>query len=127
MNKRDHLKYKGFATAAAIATKKPPPMTLPQETIEVIKSNAESYAGVMVWVNQNPKGEEQLFYEYIAATSHQAGATEWAGKAQGVADLLNQIGNDQIPTTQEELIIWIATAKHLARAALAKYKEVTNG
>lgn len=55
-------------------------MTPPKETIEKIKADAETYAGVMVWINKHPKGEEQLFYEYIAATSHEAGATEYATK-----------------------------------------------
>jgi hypothetical protein len=57
---------------------------LSKETIDRIKVEAEQYAGVMVWINKHPKGEEQLFYEYISATSHIAGATEWAGKAQPV-------------------------------------------
>jgi len=44
-------------------------------TEESIKADAETYAGATFWVNQNPKGEEQLFYEYISSTSYVAGAT----------------------------------------------------
>ena len=92
---------------------------LSKETIEKIKNNSETYAGVMVWVNQNPKGEEQLFYEYISATSHEAGATEWAGRAEEYL----------IPALE-----WIKTygpcddlTVKFIDNALAKYKEVGNG
>lgn len=57
---------------------------LPAEVIEKIKDDAETYAGVMVWVNKHPAGDEQFFYEYIAATSHEAGATEYAIELQQV-------------------------------------------
>lgn len=102
-------------------------MTLPQELSDKIKADAENYAGVMVWVNKNPKGEEQLFYEYIAATSHQAGATEWAGRAQPVIDFLEEIGNGPFPINQKELEEWLLKTKRDARTAIAKYKEVSNG
>jgi hypothetical protein len=94
-------------------------MTLPKETQDKIKFDAENYAGVMVWINKHPKGEEQLFYEYISATSHEAGATEWAGKAE----------EHLIPALE-----WIKTygpcdaiTVKFIDNALAKYKEVTNG
>lgn len=50
---------------------------------ERIKADAEAYALPMVWVNQNPKGEEQLFYEYISSTSYITGATAEHEKAKG--------------------------------------------
>jgi len=56
---------------------------------ERIKADAETYAGVMFWVNQNPKGEEQLFYEYISSTSYSAGATAQAERMQVEIEILN--------------------------------------
>jgi len=90
-------------------------MNIPKETIDAIKDKAKTYAGVMVWVNQNPKGEEQLFYEYIAGTSHQAGATEWAAKAEGLVTALEWI---KTYGPCDDL-----TVKFIDNA-LAKYKEV---
>jgi hypothetical protein len=92
---------------------------IPKEMQDKIKANAENYAGVMVWINKNPKGEEQLFYEYIAATSHHAGATEWAGRAQGLADAMKE-------AKRKLNILDNSDAIEIINAALAKYKEVTN-
>lgn len=64
---------------------------LPTETQERIKADAEAYALPMVWVNQNPKGEEQLFYEYISSTSYIAGATAEQQRAQVLVDALEAI------------------------------------
>jgi len=122
-------------------------MTLPKELSDKIKAGAENYAGVMVWVNKNPKGEEQLFYEYIAATSHQAGATEWVGKAhekeawylkriKSLRDTLEKIIQAPVPANEREYIAWFVTAKNVAGGTIsnddaeieiAKYKEVSNG
>jgi hypothetical protein len=121
-------------------------MTLPKETQDKIKTDAENYAGVMVWINKHPKGEEQLFYEYISATSHQAGATEWAGRAhekdawhlkriKSLRDTLEQILHAPVPANEREYMAWFVTAKNVAGGAisnddaeieLAKYKEVNN-
>lgn len=56
------------------------------KTQEQIKADAEAYALPMVWVNQNPKGEEQLFYEYISSTSYIAGATAEHEKTEAAID-----------------------------------------
>ena len=110
-------------------------MTLPKKISDKVKAGAENYAGVMVWINEHQRGEEQLFYEYISATSHEAGATEWAGKAQPVIDMLETtisilsafiepaLWNQEISNEQRILI----NTRREIETALAKYKEVTNG
>lgn len=102
-------------------------MTLPKETQDKIKADAENYAGVMVWINKHPKGEEQLFYEYISATSHIAGATEWAGKVQELVDAMEIISKAPMPTNAHERESWVSAARATVVTALAKYKEVSNG
>lgn len=61
------------------------------KTTERIKADAEDYALPMVWVNQNPKGEEPLFHEYIATTAYIAGAMAENNRAQKLADALEWI------------------------------------
>lgn len=65
-------------------------MALPKTTQDRITSDADDYATRMVWVNQNPKGEEQLFYEYISATSYQACANAYAERVQNLVDDLKK-------------------------------------
>jgi hypothetical protein len=96
---------------------------IPKEMQDKIKADAENYAGVMVWINKHPKGEEQLFYEYISATSHEAGATEWAGKAKPVIDALCSLLDWHTKSNASGL----GRRMDEAKAALAKYKEVGNG
>ncbi len=64
---------------------------LPADVQERIKADAEDYALPMVWANQNPKGEEQLFYEYISSTSYIAGATAEHDRAQVLVDALEEV------------------------------------
>jgi hypothetical protein len=117
MSKRDYLKHLGFATAQAMAnTNQTPPMTLPQETRDRIWQDAKAYA--------------RLHRKSISGTYAQnyvAGATEWAGKAQPVIDALEEIGNGPFPINQKELEEWLLKTKRDARAAIAKYKEVSYG
>lgn len=121
-------------------------MNIPKETIEKIKADAENYALKMVWINKEPQGQEQLFYEYIAATSHEAGATEWADRAQdkevwylkrikSLRDALEQILHAPVPANESEYMAWFVTAKNVAGGAISnddaeieieKYKEVEN-
>ena len=94
-------------------------MILPNETIEKIKADAERYAGLMVWVNQSAEPDGPIFHEYISAKSYEAGATEWAKRAE----------EHLIPALE-----WIKkygpcdalTVKFIDNA-IAKYKEVSNG
>lgn len=46
---------------------------------EEIKDKAETYAGMMLWLNQHNK-DSHLFQEYIAEKSYIAGATEYANQ-----------------------------------------------
>ena len=94
-------------------------MRLPKEMTEAIKAEAERYAGLMIWVNQSTEPDGPMFHEYISVTSYQAGATEWAGKAE----------EHLVPALE-----WIKTygpcddlTIKFIDNALAKYKEVTGG
>lgn len=88
-----------------------------------IKEDAERYANPMVWVNQNPKGEEQLFYEYIASTSYIAGATAEANLIAPMANVLDQIAQAPTPTNEREMLSWIETARKLCEDTLQRWKE----
>ncbi len=90
-----------------------PPMTLPQEIQKRIDDDALQYA--------------KAIPDCMPHIAYRRGATEWAGKAQPVIDLLDQIGNGPFPINQAELEEWLLKTKRDARAAFAKYKEVTNG
>jgi len=101
-------------------------MTLPQETQQAIASKAAAYAD-----QQHAHEGDDIHVGYLA------GATEWAGKAQQFADVI-QRSLDQHEADKESLLKewpqlknkiddsmmpWINEARQL----LAKYKEVTNG
>jgi len=111
MNKRDHLKYLGFATAAVIANKKTT-MTLPQEIQKIIDARELELTEKMPLTNDHQTGYYQGF-----SKGYQAGATEWAGKAQDLADTLKWI---QMHTPIDQDV------DDTISAALAKYKEVGN-
>lgn len=64
---------------------------LPAEVLERIKADAERYSGLMVWVNQDPEGNQPLFHEYISSTSYIAGATAEAEMAQMLVDALQEL------------------------------------
>lgn len=82
---------------------------------ERIKADAEDYALPMVWVNLNPKGEEQLFYEYISSTSYIAGATAEHDRAKMLVDALEAV---------RRKLNWIENADELEiiRKALEQWK-----
>lgn len=82
-------------------------MTLPKETIEKIKADAETY------MHNETKGN-----------AHEAGATEWAGRAQGLIEALKQIEQMSDPGDYWKAIFEM---KSIASDAIAKYKEVSNG
>src|ERR1044071_8380626 len=114
MSRRDYLKHLGFATAVVIATKTESPMTLPKNIENKILT--ESYRKY----NLTDQGGQREGY--------QAGATEWAGRAQDCFNLLSEmrdcldavlIINEVRPLQDSELIEDINNA-------LAKYKEVSN-
>jgi hypothetical protein len=87
-------------------------MTLPQETIDKIKAEAEIY---------------QQHRTVTAKRGYIAGATEWAGKASGLVDALKIIEGIHPGDTNEATLSNIILARTIAANALAKYKEVTNG
>lgn len=91
----------------------PSPMKLPKRIKQKINAESNEFA------ERVPKCEPHIAYY--------AGATEWAGRAQLVIDLLEEIGNGPFPINQKELEEWLLKTKRDARAALAKYKEVGNG
>lgn len=104
---------------------------LPQETIDKIKADAKAYMHAEI---KSMVGDEELQPSHLQY-AHQAGATEWAGKAQEFASFI-QRSLDQHEADKESLLKewpqlknkiddsmlpWINEAKQL----LAKYKEVT--
>lgn len=127
-------------------------MTLPQEIEQQISDRKDELVKDMKTDNDRQIGYYQGF-----CAGHEAGATEWAGKAEeqidaalhkernamqakitgmetkyleqirGLVDALNEIGNGPFPINQAELEEWLLKTKRDARAALAKYKEVENG
>ena len=89
-------------------------MTLPKETLDKIKKDAhgKSYEKVKGSFESEYGRGFRGGYE----TGHEAGATEWAGKASGLVDALEQLKEGAPGHT----INFIDNA-------LAKYKEVGNG
>lgn len=99
-----------------------PPMTLPQTTIDQIKADAVAHV-------EKTRGMQGRVETY------EAGATEWAGKAQPVVDMLETtisilsayiepaLFNQEISNEQR---ILINTRNEIERT-ITKYKKVTNG
>jgi hypothetical protein len=118
MSRRDYLKHLGFATSATLLTNQPPPMTLPKETQQAIANRAALYAD-----QQHAHKGDDIHVGYVA------GATEWAGKAQGpLIDLLDE-ARVQIEYLHKKFGETGSGNNVLARieTELAKYKEVSNG
>jgi hypothetical protein len=89
-------------------------MTLPKETQQAIANRAAQYAD-----QQHAHKGDDIHIGYLD------GATEWAGKAQPVIDISQEIVMLFDPTRRHVLV----PADIILRlsAALAKYKEATNG
>lgn len=91
-------------------------MTLPKETLEAIRKEAKDYAlnlaFPITWSSERVEGARD-----DAATDYEKAATEWAGKAQGLAETLKWI---QMHCPIEPIV------DDAISAALAKYKEVEN-
>lgn len=126
MSKRDYLKYLGFHAALlqqSLKDLKPPPMILPQETIDKIKANAKAYMHTEI---KSMVGDDELQPHHLQY-AHEAGATEWAGKVQPIIDALEAFTSFlEVDIREEYLISKIPNySKH--KTALAKYKEVSNG
>ena len=103
-------------------------MTLPKETIDKIKADAETHADSF-YLLRPTQGDELEEWETIRDI-HTKGATEWAVRAQPVIDALEELVNlkcikDQFGKMDEYLnnqpLAWEAAIN-----ALAKYKEVSN-
>jgi hypothetical protein len=101
-------------------------MTLPQETIEKITKDAE--------VKTEAKAKEIIGQFMPRSTNYIAfldgyeegridGATEWAGKAQGLVDALEFCAK---PMQHGDANLALYTRQELAQRAIAKYKEVGN-
>jgi hypothetical protein len=84
-------------------------MTLPNETIEKINKQAAYYSGYDENEDHTPISKGKYY-------GYQAGATEWAGKAQGLVSALEWI---QMHTPIDQDVDDVITG------ALAKYKEAT--
>ena len=96
----------------------PPPMTLPQEITDKIEKEAEHHANVEWSEKAKHNSLAQSINWDNSKDDYQAGATEWAGKAQELADTLKWI---QMHAPIEPVV------DDVISAALAKYKEVSNG
>jgi hypothetical protein len=99
-------------------------MTLPQDIQKAIDDRELELTEKMPLTNDQQTGYYQGF-----SKGYQAGATECAGKAQGLVDALQELVNlkrikDQFGKTDEYLnnqpLAWETAAN-----ALAKYKEAT--
>ena len=124
-------------------------MTLPQETIETIKTEAEAATNNAA-IELRAKDMEyapMIMRLFGYKEGYIAGATEWAGKAQeermwylkriqSLKDTLDKIIHAPIPANDREYISWLVTSKNIAGGAIsnddaevevAKYKEVGNG
>lgn len=95
-------------------------MTLPQETIEKIEADSLKYLSSLYndsYVERRYEMKSGVPYEWKAIRkAHKAGATEWAGMAQGLVDALKWI---QMHTPIDQDVDDVITG------ALAKYKEVS--
>lgn len=100
---------------------------LSQGTIKRIEKEAEHYADAKIGEKAKHISHPLSHRWDDAKDDYEAGATEWAGKAQSVVDFLEEIGNGPFPINQKELEEWLLKTKRDARAALAKYKEVIGG
>lgn len=95
-------------------------MNLPNDITEKIKADAINYMHSEI---KGMTGDDDIFPHHLQY-AHQAGATEWAGKAQELVDALEVCAK---PIEHNDANLALYTRQEIARRALAKYKEVTNG
>lgn len=95
-------------------------MNIPQTTIDRINAEADLYGFVI------PYNGSKTFYIEDKVKGYQAGATEWAGKAQPAIDALEALLKE-LPTGNTLNFYFAKELVIKAREELAKYKEVTNG
>jgi hypothetical protein len=96
---------------------------LNKETIEKIKERAKDYAlnltFPLTWSSERVEGARD-----DAANDYEAAATEWAGKAQGLADALQKVSN--IISWMDREDKYCQALREVVAPAIAKYKEVSN-
>ena len=63
----------------------------------------------------------------VESKDYLEGALHEAERAQDLHDTMEQIANAPSPSNEREMMAWIETARNLAVAAIAKYREVGNG
>jgi hypothetical protein len=95
-------------------------MILSQEKIDQINSEAEKYGFVVPYDGSNK------FYNDDKVRGYQAGATEWADKAQGPLSTLALLRIWLYECKDHGKMLDIDHAIGAVETALAKYKEVAN-
>lgn len=96
-------------------------MTLQQTTIDKINAGADLYGFVVPYDGSN------TFYIEDKVKGYQAGATEWAGKAQPVIDAAEKVAKIFAHTGDHQTCAICQLAKALRQWNGEKEKEVTNG
>lgn len=90
-------------------------MTLPKEIQQIIEDRELELTEKMPLTNDHQTGYYQGF-----SKGYTTGATEWAGKAQGLIDALESMKRINLSA------IGASVMKDIAANALTKYKEVSN-
>lgn len=114
-------------------------MTLSQEISKQIEQKAKAYAQTKF---DDFEGKKGIHLKTILMYAHQSGATEWAGKAQGLVDILEivhgmsyvvgQPGCTFCDTEHDSMSAAagynqaVDNMKKVISTALAKYKEESN-
>jgi hypothetical protein len=93
---------------------------LDNKTIDKINAEAEKYGFVVPYNGSNK------FYNEDKVKGYQAGATEWAGKADGLIEFMEYVINFPPAMSKSAMSEWIDKIRDDARTGLAKYKEVEN-
>ncbi len=99
---------------------KPPPMTLPQEIQKTIDDRELELTDKMPLTTDHQTGYYQGF-----SKGYTTGATEWAGKAEDLAEAMEKVKN--ITSWMDGDDPHCQALRRIVEPALAKYKEVSNG
>lgn len=100
---------------------------LPQKTIDKIKADAKAYMHNEI---KGMVGDDDLQPHHLQY-AHEAGATEWAERAQGLAEAIfliysNGMNRQTTSDAVNKALLKFYGSQTAVGSALAKYKEVSN-